>query len=415
MNIAIANFRNKIDDINSYLLITFAFFLPLSRAGISILSVLMILMWLFQGDFKKKYENLKDNVVIIALVLFVGFEFISLVWTTSENIGHGLDQAFKTTRLVLLPILVIATTLKKEYIPKVITAFLIGMLISEILSYGIFFELWTLRHGSPSDPTPFMHHLDYSTFLTFTSLLLLLLNRYFDTNNLKLKAFYFIYFLFVTSNLFLNGGRTGHLAFAISIFAVGFVNIKNKFIAFFSMLILVIAIFYAAYNISPVFKQRFDAGANEISKLESNSNSKYKGSFGQRLGAWIVAIDMVKDNHLLGTGGGSEMVEFKKYAQNSSSDLQVVQNITHFHNEYVHTIVEYGIVGLILYLIIWYSLFKMPMENTNFSNLRVIFITVFCTASTVEVLFHNQFPMSLFALFVGIFISLSKSQVKRKI
>ena len=86
MNIAIANFRNKIDDINSYLLITFAFFLPLSRAGISILSVLMILMWLFQGDFKKKYENLKDNVVIIALVLFVGFEFISLVWTTSENI-----------------------------------------------------------------------------------------------------------------------------------------------------------------------------------------------------------------------------------------------------------------------------------------------------------------------------------------
>ena len=200
MNIAIANFRNKIDDINSYLLITFAFFLPLSRAGISILSVLMILMWLFQGDFKKKYENLKDNVVIIALVLFVGFEFISLVWTTSENIGHGLDQAFKTTRLVLLPILVIATTLKKEYIPKVITAFLIGMLISEILSYGIFFELWTLRHGSPSDPTPFMHHLDYSTFLTFTSLLLL--NRYFDTNNLKLKAFYFIYF-FLFSFLFL--------------------------------------------------------------------------------------------------------------------------------------------------------------------------------------------------------------------
>lgn len=412
INLYINSFRTKIDDINLYLIVAYAFVLPLSRAGISIFSVLMILLWIFQGDFKRKYEQLKDNIVVIALILFIGFEFISLLWTSSENIGHGFEQAFKTTRLVLLPILVIATTLKKEYIPKIITAFLIGMLISEILSYGIFFELWTLRHGHPGDPTPFMHHLDYSTFLTFTSLLLL--NRYFNTNDLKFKAFYFIYFLFVTSNLFLNGGRTGHLAFAISIFAVGFVNIKNKFLAFFSMLILVISIFYAAYNISPVFKQRFDAGAHEISKLESNSNSMYQGSFGQRLGAWIVGIDMLKDNPILGTGGGSEMIEFKQYAQNSSPELQVVQNITHFHNEYVHTVVEYGIVGLILYLFIWYSLFRMPIGSTPYSNLRVIFIAVFCTASTVEVIFHNQFPMSLFALFVGMFIGLSKFKTTKE-
>ncbi len=409
----IASLKNKIDynKYINYIIVAYAFLLPISRAGISILTILMILLWIFQGDFKSKYENLKNNNVVVILALFIGFGYLSLFWTLSGQVGDGALLVSKTVRLVLLPMIIIATTLKKEYINKAITAFLLGMLISEILSYGIFFELWTLRHGSPSDPTPFMHHLDYSTFLTFTSLLLL--NRFFDTNNIKLKAFYFIYFLFVTSNLFLNGGRTGHLAFAISIFAVGFVNIKNKFLAFFSMLLLVISIFYAAYNISPVFKQRFDAGAGEVTQINNSSASQYQGSFGLRLGAWIVGIEIFKDNPILGTGAASEMIELNKYAKNSSKELQVVQNIAHFHNEYVGTLVRFGLIGLVLYLLIWYNLFKIPIANKNFSNLRIIFITVFCTASTVETIFHNQFPMSLFALFVGIFIYLNLEENKK--
>lgn len=408
--------RNTPFDYNKYInyvIIAYAFFLPISRAGISILSVSMILLWLFQGDFKNKYLQIKENKVVISLFLFILFCFVSLLWTNFDSLENGISQAFKTIRLVFLPMLIIATTIKKEYIPKVITAFLLGMLLSEILSYGIFFEWWTLRHGHPMDPTPFMHHLDYSTFLTFTSLLLL--NRFFDTDNWKLKAFYFVYFLFVTSNLFINGGRTGQLAFAVAVFAVGFVNIKNKLLAFFSMFALVISIFYAAYHFSPVFHDRFQAGAKEISKLTDNHSSQYEGSFGRRLGAWIIGFEMVKENPVLGTGGGSEMVEFQKYAQNSAPELQVVEDIVHFHNEYVHTIVEYGIIGLFLYLLIWFNLFKMKIYDKNLSNLRIIFIAVFCTASLVETIFHNQFPMSLFALFVGIFISLwieNESKVK---
>jgi len=396
----------------NYIIIAYAFFLPLSRAGISILTVSMILLWLLEGDFKRKYQQVKENKVIIALVVFTFYTFLSLLWTGYDSLTHGAGQSFKIVRLVVLPMLVIVTTLRKDNIDKVITAFLLGMLISEILSYGIFFELWSLRHGSPMDPTPFMHHLDYSTFLTFTSLLLL--NRFFSTNSWKLKSFYFVYFLFVTSNLFLNGGRTGQLAFAVSIFAVGFVNIKNRFLAFFSMLFLVVSIFYVAYNISPVFKDRFDAATHEIIKIKGDSTSQYHGSFGQRLGAWIVGVEILKDYPLHGTGGGSEMKTLKEYAQNSSPELQVVQNIAHFHNEYVHTVVEYGIIGLLLYLFIWYQLFKLPIKQRHFSNLRVIFISVFSTASLVELIFHNQFPMSLFALFVGIFLFLSLEDNKIK-
>ena len=384
----------------NYIIILYAFSIPISRAGITLFSVLMILLWIIEGDFKRKFNQLKNNKFIIAIGIYVLYTFLSLLWTQYESLSHGAGQSFKIVRLIILPMLVIATTIKKEYIEKVIFAFLMGMLISEILSYGIFFEWWQLKHGSPSDPTPFMHHLDYSLFLTFTSLLLL--NRFFFTDDWRLKAFYFVYFLFATSNLFLNGGRTGHLAFAISIFVVGFVNIKNKFLAFFSMLILVVSIFYAAYHISPVFKQRFYVGAHEINQLEADTSSKYHGSFGQRLGAWIVGTEMIKDNHFFGTGAGSEMVEFKEYVKESAPEFHRIENIAHFHNEYVHNIVEYGVIGLILYLSFWYYLFKMKIPEKKFDNLKIIFIAVIGTSTLVELSMHNQFPMSLFALFVGI-------------
>ena len=99
--------------------------------------------------------------------------------------ANGVLIATKPIRLILLPLIVIASSIKKEFIPKILGAYLLGMFISEILSYGIFFELWTTRHGDPSDPTPFMNHLDYSTFLTFTSLLLF--NRFFNYMNTLFK------------------------------------------------------------------------------------------------------------------------------------------------------------------------------------------------------------------------------------
>lgn len=396
-----------------YLLIAFAFILPLSRAAITFFTILFPLIWLIEGDFKRKFNQIKENKVILILGLFIIFGYMSLSWTEVPNIKDGFSSVTKTIRLILVPLIIVITTLRPEHISKVITGFLMGMLISEILSYGIFFELWILPFGSgiPMDPTPFMHHLDYSTFLTFTALLLL--NRFFSTPDWRFKSFYFIYFLFVTSNLFLNGGRTGHFAFAISIFVVGFLNIKNKFIAFFSMLLLVISIFYAAYEISPVFKQRFDQGSIEVSKIQEGHSGKYEGSFGLRLGAWIVSKDIIKDNFFFGTGAGTEGPKLNEYAKKHiEKELNAVAKLGSYHNEFVQIFVGFGIIGFTLYMMMWFYIGKLKIEDRSISNLRYIFITVFFTASQVENIFENQFPMAMFVLFIGIFIVMNKENEK---
>jgi len=182
--------KSKLDKYINYTIMGYAFCVPISRAGISFFTALFIILLIVRYYF---YDNtdikyIFKQKVTISFALFILASFVSLLYS-----DHWLDGLrYDIKYWYYIPIILIATTLKKEYIPKTISAFLLGMMISEILSYGIFFELWTWKHGNPSDPTPFMNHLQYSMFLTFTSLLLL--NRVFFETQIKWKIFYFLYF-----------------------------------------------------------------------------------------------------------------------------------------------------------------------------------------------------------------------------
>ena len=49
-------FRNSIDNINSYLLILVAFFLPLTVFGGNLFAVLIFLLWIIKADFKSDFH-----------------------------------------------------------------------------------------------------------------------------------------------------------------------------------------------------------------------------------------------------------------------------------------------------------------------------------------------------------------------
>jgi len=381
----------------NYLFVIYAFMLPVSRTGISVFTALLFIVWFFTDDFKNRIKFLKSNKTIIYLLLFMGFSFLSLLW--SDNISSGIYYIRKYWYYVA--IFVIATTVTKKYIEHAISAFLIAMLISEVLSYGIFFELWTFKNSSPDFPTPFMNHIQYSVFLAFTALLLL--NRLFYVHEIKYKLFYFLYFLTVTANLFLNAGRTGQVAFIASIFILAFLNIKNKFLALFGTLLLVSLIFFISYQVSPNFKERVNAGISDIQKITQQNS--YCNSWGLRLGAWINAKEIFMNNPLLGTGVTNEMSILKENIVNNHPDMLCVKDITSYHNYFVQTSVRLGVVGLFLYLMIYYSLFRLGIKDKQYYTLMVIFITVYSISSLVENLFHEQFTQALLALFIGIFIA----------
>lgn len=384
----------------NYIFVLYAFLLPISRSGLSILSALLFILWLFSNDFRKKIDFVKSNRVIFYLLAFISFNILSLIW--SENISSGIYYIRKYWYFLVIP--VIASTMQKKYLEYVLSAFLIGMLVSEILSYGVFFELWSFKNATVDFPNPFMNHIQYSMFLAFTSLLLL--NKIFYEENAKIKVFYSLFFLTTTINLLINAGRTGQAAFAISIFLVGFLNIKNRVFAFFGILFLILSLFYASYQLSPNFKKRADIGLSDIEELINNKD--YCTSIGLRFGAWSIGSEIFLNNPILGIGVTNDMDSLKESVFVNHPDMSCVAEMPSYHNFYMQVAVHLGIIGLFLYLMIFYNILKLNIRDKYYFRMMIVFTSVYSISSLVENMFHEQFSASLLALFTGIFIAQSR-------
>ena len=68
------------------------------------------------------------------------------------------------------------------------TAFLLAIFISEILSYGMFWEVFHLpwhNYSHEPFPTPFISHISYSTLVAFAVILLINRTIYDNENNIN--------------------------------------------------------------------------------------------------------------------------------------------------------------------------------------------------------------------------------------
>lgn len=386
----------------NYFVIFYAFAISTSRAAIVLLTFILLFLWIKEGKISEKVDILRNSKIIKVLLLFVLYSFFSILW--SENKLIGLDYVLKYW--YFMPIAIIFTSVQKEYIKYIFSAFLLGMLLNEFLSYSIWLELISWKNRTTIDPTPFMNHLQYSLFLAFTSLLILL--TIFDERNIRLRIFYIFYFLSVTINLFINGGRTGQVAFLFSLFILFFISIKNKIIAFTVSILFILFILIAGSNYIQNFKDRVEALKSDIVCLIDNKN--YNTSIGQRIGMWQVAYEIISENKLFGTGVGDEIsVLYDKINQKHQDKICIIVNgLPHYHNDVVQIIVQLGILGGFLFLLLFYFILCLDIKDVYMKRLSIIFVFVYFISSQFEVMFHAQFSMAMFALFVGIFLAFTR-------
>lgn len=384
----------------NYLFVFYAFVVPTSRAGIVLSTALLIIFWLAEGNFTKKFKDLLKNPITMLLLLFILYNILSVFWCNS--FVDAMEYIRKYWYLSV--IFIMHSSLKKEYIKHMVNAFLLGMFISEVISYGIFFEWWKFKEVTVEFPTPFMHHIHYSMFLAFTALLLL--NRAFIEKILIYKAGYIIYFIFVSTNLFINGGRTGQVAFIITLFIVGILNMKNKIKSIFLMLSLTLFILFLGYSFSPNFQNRVNDTRVDASKVFEQKD--FCDSFGRRVGAWIVATEIIEDNPIVGVGVSDAMTKLQSYIKKSHPDKVCVLDIPHFHNDLIQIFVQLGLIGAFIYLALLYKVLTINIKELEYRNLTIIFIITYFISSMFENLLHQQFTMSLFALFIGIFATLKR-------
>ncbi len=381
--------------------IVYAYMIPVSRGGIVIMSALIFFTWFFIPNFKENIKYLSKNKFTVVFITFIVYTCIALLW--SSNLDEGINYAKRYW--YFLPMFVIATNLKKEYINTVMSAFLIGMLISEVLSYGMYFDLVDIENKSSPFPTPFMHHIQYSVFVVFTSLFLL--DKIYYQEEMKYKIMYGLFFITVTMNIFINGGRTGYISFFIALLVVAFSNIQNKLKATLLAGLIIVSSLFAAYNFSSTFQQRLSDSTTEIKEIQ---NGKLHTSIGQRIAMYYIGSEILKENPIFGTGTGEAMNALRENLKTKHPEFGFLKERRHFHNVFLHTIIQLGILGLLMQVLIFYFLLKIDIKEKYYSNIKYMFATVYLLACLSGNMFHQQFTMALFALIIGILLSINRTE-----
>lgn len=379
----------------NYLIILYALMIPLSLDILRVTAILMIIFWIREGEFTKKFSDLKEQPLFLAFFFLICLLLLSLLWTDYENLRTGVK--YITRYWYILPMFVIYTSIDKKFIPITLSAFLTGMLISELVSYSIFFEFITIEGLSHKDPSPFMQHTLYSVFLAFSAGILL--NRMLTSEYIKHKIVYTIFFTTITANLFINSGRTGQFLFLFVLASVLVGHYKITFKSVFTTLSLLLILPYLAFTFSPNFKTRILQTYNNLNNLS------YSTPIGARIGLNIVAKDIFLENPIIGVGVGDYLSKKDEMVQQKYQDRKRVKDLVHYHNQFAEFAVIAGIFGLFSYIFIFISLIRTKITDIRINTIKYILVSSIAIASLSDAMFHLNRPLSLFALFAGLIVA----------
>ena len=202
---------------------------------------------------------------------------------------------------------------------------------------------------------------------------------------------------------FFTEGRTGQLALIVGLFVLALISFKNKFKAVFISLVLASVLLGGAYTLSTTFQNRVADATHSIANVIENQN--YCSSWGARVGAYITAKDIVLEYPVLGAGIDDNMEEFRMLLQTKYPHMACIKELPHMHNQYLQILTQLGFVGLFVFLVIFYMIGNMKIENKEYSSIKYMYLVVLSLSFIPEVLFHRAFSLSLFALIIGLLLS----------
>jgi O-antigen ligase len=403
----------SLDKIYQYLLICLGFFMPLSVFIANVIIVIIVIIWLLSGSYKLHFQKISNNKFILASIGFYSLHIIGLIWT--EDLEWGLKILHKMWYFILL-LPVLYTIVREEYVKYYISAFLIAMSLTELISYLIWFEilepfkiirlpdsltLEVIKHPQSAiivgNPTLFMSHVSYNPILAF-AIYLVYHEIFFNKNISKFKFLLYGFFsITMTINMFITGGRAGQVMYfaMLAIIIFQFFN-ADKVKSLVTIVLFFPIIFFTAYQTSDLFKLRVDNAVSDVIEYESNSNT----SVGLRIAFAVNSWDVIKQNPIIGVGTGDFPTEFKK-AGDKNKNLPGSWP-TNPHNMYNLVTIQLGVIGLVSFLLIFYYQFRLSLQGSS-RYIRDVGFTL--PALFLVIMFSDSYLLGHFTTLLFVFFS----------
>jgi hypothetical protein len=130
--------------------------------------LLGVLNLVFEGNFNSYYRRLRENPLILFILLFYGIHLIGLLWTS--NFDYGLDDIRKKTSLLLIPLIVGAHPIPSpKRWTKLIHYFILTLVITAIINLIAYhFFATKLKLIDIRDMSLFGSHIRYGILIGLT-------------------------------------------------------------------------------------------------------------------------------------------------------------------------------------------------------------------------------------------------------
>ncbi len=329
---------------------------------------------------------------IILPLLFYAFIIIAVISSINATaISESLYVISKTTIeisfFVITTYLIIQKKLELDALIKAIVLFSISsVLIASYQSYSLFFSDKDFLKNMNLVSSTFANKNLLSSILFLT--LPFILNGFFLNRTWKTIA-YFSFFLIIILLLIIQT-RTVLIALFISLLIYLVLIFKNrvysasyKKIIIASSITLIIVLGGFLY-----FKQE-----KYFSRLTDTNTAHVRTLL------WENSIAMAKENIFLGVGSGNWQIQFPKYGMNKFDEPLIKTGLITYqrpHNDFLWVLCENGIIGLLIYLLIFTSTLFYLWRLMNFYpdwKIKKMYALFFSAIIGYMIIAFADFPM----------------------
>lgn len=408
MDSIIKNFQLKIFNNLHYLILLFVLLVPIKPYLGKKVIVVTFILWIISINFKELILTFKNSKTIQSISLFFFYITLSLLWT--DNIHEGLKWLEINIMYFFAPILIMITVKNEFLITRMILAFIFSMMLNEIISYGIFFNLIDnffgfYVTGNATNPVPFqVSHIPYSIYVAFAILLSLYKIFFIKRKNIYINLITIFFVITMTINLFLSTGRTGQFTIVMTILSLLLIYQRKCIKNIFLSLLFVFFVLISAYNISNSFQIRIDQGIEDLKKVYLYDD--FNSSLGIRLGSYILLPRFLSDTNIaIGTGIGDIqdfVLERTKNYFGEDSLFSLQKGL--LHSTILEILITYGVIGFLIFISIFYNLFKIPLDKKELIYIRYILVFFIIYSGISANMFTFKEFMFLYAIFISIIV-----------
>jgi O-antigen ligase len=354
--------KEKISQLTEWLLVAFAFAIPVSTALDSILLLMLLLLWVLGGDYRLKIITIRSNPVAMASLIMLGIMMVGLTYGVWDK--HTLSN---TARFLVLPLLLSLFTHHTNR-NAILGGFLAAMVLALVLSYFVWSGIipsdpMLRRIGTPDNPFVFHRHIVYSIFMAYAAFCFVVLGK-FEEKPFRKSLFFVLSLLMMGNVLILVDGKTGHVILMILLAYVSWAFFRWRAIIIGTLMIAVLV--YAAYSIFPkaAFIQWINPVARVLSQWQPSARQEipisphpsnvgivsHDVSTGLRMEFYYNSSQIFLQNPIFGVGTGRFP---ETYAKQVSGTGQVATDNP--HNQYLLIGVETGIIGILALLYLFFT------------------------------------------------------------